>query len=56
MKSEGADTSDTDSRSIDLDQRDSHSIRLTFDRALSDEAEKLDRSLFCNFYEIYRCV
>lgn len=56
VKSEGADTSGTDSPGIDLDQRDSHSIRLAFDRALSDEAEKLDRSLFCNFYEIYRCV
>ncbi len=30
--------------------------RLVFDSSLSDQAEKMDRSLFCNFYEIYRCV
>ncbi|CAN5494146.1 DUF3419 family protein [soil metagenome] len=29
---------------------------LVFDELLSDKAEKMDRSLFCNFYEIYRCV
>lgn len=28
---------------------------LAFDEALSLEAEKRDRSLFCNFYQIYRC-
>lgn len=32
------------------------SCGLVFDGTLSDRAEKIDRSLFCNFYEIYRCV
>jgi SAM-dependent methyltransferase len=28
--------------------------RISLDQELSREAEKLDRSLFCNFYEIYK--
>ncbi len=55
-RSLGADTSGIDSPGVDSVQRDSHSVKLTFDRVLSDEAERLDRSLFCNFYQIYRCV
>jgi S-adenosylmethionine:diacylglycerol 3-amino-3-carboxypropyl transferase len=30
--------------------------RLQLDNNLGDQAEKMDRSLFCNFYEIYRCL
>jgi S-adenosylmethionine:diacylglycerol 3-amino-3-carboxypropyl transferase len=29
---------------------------LVFDERLSRQAEKMDRSLFCNFFEIYRCL
>lgn len=52
----GAYTRATNTSGVDLDHRDSRPGRLVFDRALSDAAERIDRSLFCNFYEIYKCV
>jgi S-adenosylmethionine:diacylglycerol 3-amino-3-carboxypropyl transferase len=32
-----------------------HNRKLLVDAALNAEAEKMDRSLFCNFYQIFRC-
>jgi hypothetical protein len=32
-----------------------HQCKSVLDKGLSDRAEQMDRSLFCNFYEIYRC-
>lgn len=32
-----------------------HNCDLVLDKGLSDKAEQMDRSLFCNFYEVYRC-
>lgn len=54
--SAGAVTSETAKAAADSASKNSCSGKLVFDRALSDKAEELDRSLFCNFYEIYRCV
>jgi len=49
-------TSEAARSGADSASKNSCSGNLVFDRALSDQAEKMDRSLFCNFYEIYRCV
>ncbi|MDQ5937536.1 MAG: hypothetical protein QG574_4895 [Cyanobacteriota bacterium erpe_2018_sw_21hr_WHONDRS-SW48-000092_B_bin.40] len=52
----GAVISEVDRDGADLANPNFRSLKLVFDRALSDRAEEMDRSLFCNFYEIYRCV
>ncbi len=55
-KGAGALTREAAVAGADYASKNSCSGKLVFDRALSDQAEKMDRSLFCNFYEIYRCV
>ncbi len=54
--SAGAITREAAKAGADSANQNSCSGKLVFDRVLSDKAEEMDRSLFCNFYEIYRCV